>query len=155
MLKSFSVFDEIQSADVFINVPIAKHHGSTRLTLGIKNLMGVMGGNRGQIHQGDIHQKLADYYSAVKPHLTSIDATRSLLEKGPKGGGTNFVREPKTIIASTDTVAADAYATTLFKEYDGWKDITPEKIGHIKYAYEMGLGEMRLDKIKVVECGKL
>ena len=148
-LKNWTVFEEILSADVFINVPVAKHHGTTRLTLGIKNLMGVMGGNRGEIHRGDIHQKLADYHTIVKPHLTIIDAIRILIQGGPFSRGTTWVRKPGKIFASTDTVAADACATTVFKKYSGWENIKPEDIGHIKKASEMKLGEHNLKHIEL------
>ena len=50
-LKEWELYDEALSANVFINVPVAKHHGLSKLTLGLKNVMGIMGGNRGYIHR--------------------------------------------------------------------------------------------------------
>ena len=92
-----------------------------KLTLGLKNVMGVIGGNRGEIHK-DIGQRIADLNLVVRPKLTIIDATRILLRNGPTGGNLEDVKVLDTLIASADTVAADAYATTLF----GMK---PEDIG--------------------------
>ncbi|MFP4144219.1 MAG: DUF362 domain-containing protein [Phycisphaeraceae bacterium] len=139
--------DAIRWADCYINVPIAKHHGLTKLTLGLKNVMGVCGGRRGQIHQ-NIAQKLADLntvvYAGAERQLTLIDATRILLRNGPTGGNLEDVAERDTLVASPDIVAADAWTTTLF-------DHDPKEIEPTVAAYEMGLGEMDLDRIEVLK----
>jgi uncharacterized protein (DUF362 family) len=142
-LKEWDVYDEALSADVFINVPIAKHHELTRLTLGLKNIMGILGGDRGYLHRG-MDEALSDVSTIVKSRLTIIDATRILLRHGPQGGSLGDVRVLNKIIASTDIVAADAYATTLF-------DLKPEDISTTVKAYKRGLGEMNLSKIKVIK----
>ena len=143
-LKEWELYDEALSANVYINVPVAKHHGLSKLTLGLKNVMGIMGGNRGYIHRS-LDTALADVNAHVKKHLTIIDATRILTAHGPQGGNIADVKVLNKIIASTDTVAADAYATTLF----GMK---PADIPVTVAAYKRGLGEMNLDKIKVVKA---
>jgi uncharacterized protein (DUF362 family) len=142
-LKEWELYGEALSADVYINVPVAKHHGLSKLTLGLKNVMGIMGGNRGSIHK-NIDVALADINAGLKIHLTVIDATRILTAHGPQGGDLKDVKVMNTVIASTDTVAADAYATTLF----GMK---PEDIPVTVAAYQRGLGEMRLDRMKIVK----
>jgi uncharacterized protein (DUF362 family) len=142
-LKEWDIYDEALSADVFINVPIAKHHGLTKLTLGLKNMMGILGGDRGYLHRG-MDDALSDVNTAVKSHLTVIDATRILLRHGPQGGSLSDVKVLNKMIASTDIVAADAYTTTLF-------DLKPEDISATVTAYKRGLGEMNLNKIKVVK----
>jgi len=142
-LKEWELYDEALSANVFINVPIAKHHGLTRLTLGLKNMMGIMGGDRGFIHR-DMDNALSDVSGTVKSHITIIDATRVLLRHGPQGGNLKDVKVLNKVIASTDIVAADAYATTLF-------DLKPEDISTTVAAYKRGLGEMNLNKIKIVK----
>lgn len=136
------VLKQVLDADVFINVPIAKTHSGARLTLGMKNLMGIIQ-DRGAWHRsGDLHQCIADFVTAVKPHLTIVDAIRILASGGPKGPGR--VERKDTIIASTDIVAADAYATTLF----GMK---PEDVPHIIKAEELGVGVADLKKVKIVK----
>ena len=136
------VLKQVLDADVFINVPIAKTHGSARLTLGMKNLMGIIQ-DRGSWHRsGDLHQCIADFVTAVKPHLTVIDAIRILASGGPKGPGR--VEQKDTIIASTDIVAADAYATTLF-------GLNPNDAPHIIKAAELGVGVADLKKVKIVK----
>ena len=142
-VTEWNLYKDAVEADCYINVPIAKHHGLSKLTLGMKNVMGVCGGDRGKIHQ-EIAQKLADLNSVIRPKLTIIDATRILLANGPQGGNMADVKVLDTIIVSTDPVAADAYATTLF----GMK---PEQIASTVAAFEMGLGEMDLKKIRIIE----
>ena len=83
-LSEWELYGEALSADVFINVPVAKHHSLTKLTLGLKNVMGVMGGNRGSIHK-NIDNALADVNSVLKSHLVVVDATRVLTAHGPQG----------------------------------------------------------------------
>ena len=143
-IKEWELYEEALSANVYINVPIAKHHSLTKLTLGLKNHMGIMGGNRGFIHRG-IDEALVDVNTAVKSHITIIDATRVLLAHGPSGGNLKDVKILNKVLASTDIVAADAFATTLF-------DHKPEDIGPTVAAFKRGLGEMDLSKIKVVKA---
>jgi uncharacterized protein (DUF362 family) len=143
-VQQWDLYRDALEADCYINVPVAKHHGLTRLTLGMKNVMGICGGRRGQIHQ-QIAQKLAELTQVVRPKLTVIDATRIMLRKGPQSASPEDVKVIDTIVASADPVAADAYATTLF-------DLKPGDIGSTVAAYEMGMGEMNLDKIRVVQA---
>ena len=143
-LSKWEIYKDALDCDCYINVPIAKHHGLSRLTLGLKNAMGVIGGNRGSLHQ-DLGQRLADLATVVRPTLTLIDATRILLHNGPQGGNIEDVKRMDTLIASTDPVAADAYATTLF-------GLKPDAIDSTVAAYKLGLGEMDLTRIAVLEA---
>lgn len=140
-LSKWSFYKDALQADCYINIPVAKHHGLARLTLGLKNTMGVIGGNRGKIH-GNMSQNLADLNTVIRADLTIIDATRILLRNGPQGGSLKDVKILDTVIASADPVAADAYATTLF----GFK---PEQIDSTRVAAKMGLGEMDLNKMDI------
>jgi uncharacterized protein (DUF362 family) len=105
--------------------------------------MGIMGGKRGDIHRS-IDGALADVNAHFRPHLTIIDATRILTAHGPQGGNIADVKVLNKVIASTDIVAADAFATTLF----GMK---PSEIPVTVAAYKRGLGEMDLARIRVVK----
>jgi len=142
-LKEWDLYGEALSANVLINVPVAKHHQLTGLTLGLKNIMGVMGGDRGKLHK-QIEPALADVNAVLRSHLTVIDATRILTNHGPQGGDLADVKVMNTVIASTDIVAADAYATTLF----GMK---PSDIGVTVAAARRGLGEIDLKKVRVIK----
>ncbi|HJV64463.1 MAG TPA: DUF362 domain-containing protein [Geomonas sp.] len=144
VLSEWELYDEALHADVFINVPVAKHHQLTKLTLGLKNVMGVMGGNRGAIHK-NIDEALSDVNSVLKSHLVVVDATRVLTAHGPQGGNLHDVKVLNKVLASTDIVAADAYATTLFGH-------RPEEISVTVAAHKRGLGEIDLRKVKVVKA---
>ena len=143
-ISEWELYDEALHADVFINVPVAKHHQLTKLTLGLKNVMGVMGGNRGSLHK-HIDEALSDVNSVLKSHLVVIDATRVLTAHGPQGGSLADVKFLNKVIASSDIVAADAYATTLFGH-------RPEEISVTVAAHSRGLGEINLKKVRIVRA---
>ena len=143
MLKSDTCIKDILEADVFINVPIAKSHSATKLSLGMKNLMGCNWDRQSWHTKPSLDQCIADYLSAIKPDLTVLDANRILLTNGPKGPGET--KDPKQVIVSTDAVAIDAYGATLF----GMK---PSEIEYVKLAAGMGLGEMDLSKVKTIKA---
>ncbi len=140
-LKQWKVYGDILDADVLIDVPIAKDHSSATLTLGMKNLMGVVLDRNG-MHSRGLHQSIADINTVVRPHLTVVDAIRILTDHGPTGGNLNDVKKLDTVIASADIVSADAFATTLF-------NMKPADIDYIRFGDEMGLGKMDLKSLKI------
>ena len=141
-LKKAAIFEDALKADVLINVPIAKNHSLARLTLGMKNMMGLIQ-NREAIH-ADMGQRLADLAGHIKPTLTIIDAVRILMAHGPTGGNLADVKQMDTIIASPDIVAADSFAATLF-------GLAPDDISYIKAGTERGLGRSDLENLKIEE----
>lgn len=144
-LKAANVYHPALQADVLINVPIAKDHSTTRLTLGMKNLMGLVPDrDRGSMHRIDIHQTIADLASLIRPRLTIVDAIRILTAGGPVNHDLSAVEKRDTIIVSPDMVAADAYATSLF-------GLTPDDIGYIALAADMGLGRKDWQSLHVEE----
>ena len=142
VIKKWPLYEEALKADVIINIPVAKHHSISRLTLGMKNLMGLMGGNRGLFHSG-IGQKLADLTSVLEPGLTVLDATRIMVRNGPTGGRLEDVKILNRVAASSDPVAIDAYGATLF-------GVAPGDLSFVTAAYRMGLGEMDLKKVRIL-----
>ena len=141
-INAWEFYKDVLTADVLINVPIAKHHSLARLTLGMKNLLGVIT-HPGRIHS-NLGQRIADLSSLVRPTLTVVDAVRILMNHGPTGGNLEDVKRANTVIASRDFVAADAQAATLF-------DLTGADISYIQAAAAMGLGTMALDSVKIEE----
>ena len=141
-IKKWRVYTDVLDADVLINVPIAKHHSLARLTLGMKNLLGVIV-ERNKLHI-NLGQRIADLNSLVRPTFTLVDAVRILMNHGPTSGDLNDVKLANTIIASRDIVAADAYAATLF-------GLTGADIPAIRAGAQMGLGTMDLGSVKVEE----
>ncbi|MDP8262678.1 MAG: DUF362 domain-containing protein [Candidatus Ancaeobacter aquaticus] len=143
VIKDWPVNREIISADKIINVPIAKNHALAKLTLGMKNWFGAVGGARNQLHQ-DINETISDLACYFKPTLTIIDAIRILVRNGPTGGNLNDVVVKDTIIASTDPVAADSLAATLFS-------MKGSDLGYIVNAEKRGLGTMDYNKLRYKE----
>ena len=140
-LKKAKVHELILESDVFINVPILKHHSSADVTIGMKNLMGNVW-DRGYWHSNDLHQCIADFTSFRKPDLTVVDAYYVMKKNGPRGVSKDDVITMKSLIISSDIVAADSAAAKLF-------GVDPEKIDHIKIANDMKLGTMNLDKLSI------
>lgn len=145
-LKNAEVLKEVLEADVFINFPIPKHHFASELTLGMKNLIGIVW-DMELLHKIDLHQSIADINTLRKPDLVVVDAIKILTTNGPKGPGK--VESPGQVIVSTDIVAADAYAASFFKNPRTGKPFRPEEIRFIKYAYDLGLGEIDLSKVRL------
>ena len=140
-LKSWPLYSEIFEADKVINIPIAKHHGLAKLTMSMKNWMGVMGGQRRQIHQ-KLDESLVDLSRKIKPTLTILDAVRILTANGPQGGSLVDVKKLDMVIAGVDQVAIDSYGATLF----GMKG---SDLGYVRMAHQLGVGQMDLAKIKI------
>jgi uncharacterized protein (DUF362 family) len=139
-LTRAQISNDILNADVLINVPIAKNHGSALLTLSMKNLMGVVL-DRDVFHT-DFANALPDLSFRVKSHLVVVDAVRILTNNGPQGGDLSDVQKLDTVIATTDVVAADAYASTLF----GYK---PDYLKYVRVAAQRGLGTADLNSITI------
>jgi len=140
-LKTAFFSKDVISADVFINFPILKHHNMTKVTLGMKNMMGLVW-DRGYFHRTDLMQCIAELVAFRKPHLTIVDAIRGITNNGPTGPGN--IKEWNQVIFGVDPVAVDAYAATLF-------GLKPAEIGYITAAAELGVGEIDLQKIIMVK----
>jgi uncharacterized protein (DUF362 family) len=141
VLKTWPLYTEIFEADKLINIPIAKHHGLARLTMAMKNWMGVMGGSRNKIHQR-LDECLADLAMVIRPTLTVLDAVRILTANGPQGGDLEDVKKFDTVIVGVDQVAVDSFGATLF----GMKG---SDLGYVRIADRLGLGAMDLSKLKI------
>ena len=140
-LNGAKVHELILESDVFINVPVLKSHSSAKLTIAMKNLMGVVWDRRWW-HKNDLHQCIADYATFRKPDLNIIDAYRVMKRNGPRGVSVEDVVLLNSLLISTDIVAADAAAAKLF-------GLEPEDIPHIVIADEMGVGTMDLASLNI------
>lgn len=140
-LKVWPIYTDILEADKIINVPIAKHHGLARLTMAMKNWMGVMGGSRGAIHQ-KLDECIAELAIFIKPTLTVLDAVRILTANGPQGGNLADVKKLDTVVASTDQVAVDSYGATLF-------GMRGSDLGYVRIAHQMGRGNMDISRMNI------
>jgi len=140
-IHQWPIYRDYLEADKIINIPIAKVHSMSTVTIGLKNLMGVMGGDRGSIHNR-FDSKLIDIDQEILPTLTIVDAYRILYRNGPVGGDLADVKTAKTLILSDCTVTADALALRLF-DYD------VGQAGHIQEAYRRGLNKYALEELSL------
>lgn len=130
-LKTTPVYPEIVDCDLVISVPIVKHHGSTKVSLCMKNYMGVVG-NRRIFHQ-DLPSCIRDITAYMKPRLSVLDGIRMLTAHGPTGGDLADVKRGDTVAAGVDIVALDALGAEML-------GMDPQRIGTITAGAEAGLG---------------
>jgi uncharacterized protein (DUF362 family) len=133
-LGEWPVLEPFLDANKLINVPIAKHHSLTGVTLGMKNWYGILGGPRNRLHQR-IHESIVDLRRS-RPTLTVMDAYRVLVRNGPTGGDVDDVEMKRTVVASVDPVAVDAYAA------QAWWNLAAPRVRYLRLAEERGLGKM-------------
>jgi uncharacterized protein (DUF362 family) len=142
-LGAWPVLEPFLDANKLINVPIAKHHSLTGVTLGMKNWYGLLGGDRNRLHQR-IHESIVDLTSFAKPTLTVMDAYRVLMRNGPTGGDIDDVEMKHTVVASVDPVAVDAYAA------QAWWNLAAPRVRYLRIAEERGLGKMDFASLRTV-----
>ncbi len=145
-LKSTKIHSAILDCDVWFNVPILKHHGGSKNSIAMKNLMGIVW-DRGFFHKNDLHQCIADAATFHKsPALNIVDAYRIMKSNGPQGKSESDAVKLQSLIVSRDFVAADAAAVKLFSQ------VKPTDIKDVRYigmAEIHNLGTQDLDRIKV------
>jgi len=145
-LKTVEIIQDVLDTDVFINFALPKQHFATEVTLGMKNFIGIAW-DMELLHKIDLHQCIADLNTIRRPDLVVIDAIRILTTNGPKGPGkTEDIGE---VLASTDVVATDSYAAAYFKHPRTGKPFKPAEVRFIKNAYDLGLGEIDLSKVRL------
>jgi uncharacterized protein (DUF362 family) len=141
VLKKAKVHELILESNVFINVPILKSHSSAKLTIGMKNQMGIVWDRRFW-HRNDLHRCIADFASFKKPDLNVIDAYYVMKRNGPRGVSVDDVITMKSQILSRDIVAADAASVKLF-------GMEPDDVEYIKLADAMKVGTKDLSKLNI------
>jgi uncharacterized protein (DUF362 family) len=124
-----------QGVTKVIGVAPVKDHNLCRASMTTKNWYGLLGGRRNQFHQ-DIHGIISDLALMMRPTFVVLDGTRVLFRSGPTGGSLSDVRPGHTLVASTDSLAADAF---------GWDDLlgrSGEALpDYFRQAAARGLGE--------------
>ncbi len=141
VLKEAKVHELILDADVFINIPILKHHESAKLTISMKNLMGIVW-DRGFWHKNGLHDAIAEFPLWRKPDLNIVDAYQVMKRNGPRGVSVEDVVKMKYQLISTDIVAVDAASAKVF-------GMEPADVNYIKKAYDLNVGNMNLDELKI------
>lgn len=140
-LTHAKVHSAILDSDVYINMPVLKHHSGARMTACMKNAMGLVW-DRGFFHSHDLHRCIADSVLLRKPDLNVLDAFAPMLRNGPKGKDTSDLIQTRALLVGTDIVAVDAAASKLLGNAEG-------DVRHIDLAAEMGLGNKDLSKVNI------
>jgi uncharacterized protein (DUF362 family) len=139
LCSSVPIPSVLRRYEVFLNVPKMKLHMHVGVSLGIKNLFGLVPEHfRMKHHREDLQRFLVDYLYLVKPDLTLIDGLWALEGQAPVCG--TPVKDFNTLVASRDVVAADAVGTWLMG-YD------PAEISMIRMAAAEGLGVADLEQM--------
>jgi len=141
LLTVWPIYTPIIEADKIINMPIVKHHNLSRVTMGMKNWYGILGGRRNQLHQ-NIDLGIADLATFLRPTLTVLDAYRVLTANGPQGGNLNDVKLMKTVVAGVDPIAIDAFGATFL-------GLTADQIPYITIGHQRGLGNRNYSELQV------
>jgi uncharacterized protein (DUF362 family) len=151
-LKKAEIFKEFKEVDVFISIPVAKHHAGCIFSGNLKGMMGVSSSftNR-NMHSPDgqytyeeeeyLAQCIADLNLIRRPDLCIVDAIECALNNGPAGPGETT--KPGKIIAGKDPLAVDVYAASLIGFY-------PDDILTFRRSFEHGLGEIDPGKLKLL-----
>lgn len=150
-LRNVEVVSELFKVEVFINIPIAKHHATTILTCAMKNLMGlctratnVTMHLNGPKRNDPVYlaQCITDIFAIRKPDLTIVDAQAGIVTNGPAGPGEMV--HPGKVVVGVDVVAIDAYCADLL----GFPmtDVPTLSTGE---AAKLGIADLR--KVTVIE----
>jgi uncharacterized protein (DUF362 family) len=144
-LDRVEVMNEVLDDSVLINLPVAKSHSATGVSLGMKGLMGLIWDRESFHSQFNINQALTDLATVIKPRLTILDATRALATGGP--GGPGEVKKTNLVIAGVDPVAVDAYGVTVVPWYG--QNFKGRQVEHLLIAHQRGLGKIDVDQLRI------
>ncbi len=146
ILKEAKIHEAILDSDLWINVPILKHHGGARLTISMKNHMGIVWDRR-FFHSNDLQQCIADICTLdKKPALNIVDAYRTLKSNGPRGKSSADVVLTKSLFMSQDIVAVDTAAAKFFNQIEA---MPLDHVGHLTNGQNLRLGTMDIDKLNI------
>jgi len=145
VLERVEVMKELLDNPVLINIPVAKSHSATGVSMGIKGLMGLIWDREIFHSQVNMNQALADLATVIKPQLTILDATRALTSGGP--GGPGEVKKPNLIIAGIDPVAVDSYGVSVVPWYG--QTFKGRQVEHLQIAHQRGLGKIDIEQLNI------
>lgn len=141
-LKKAKIHRLILDSDLYINMPVLKHHGGAVMTACLKNVMGIVWDRR-YFHNNDLQQCICDGYLYRKPDLNVLDAYSPMMRSGPQGKSLDdLLQGVKTLLVSRDAVACDAAGAVLLgHKQDGIK--------HVELAAQAGHGVCDLSKLDI------
>jgi len=137
-LKDITV-PRIVTESAIISAAKMKTHMATKVTLGMKNMFGLLPDKfKAKYHAKGISKVIVDINTVIKPNLTIIDGFIAMEGKGPTDGSPVKM---DLIIAGKDPVATDSTCARVM-------GIDPHEISHIRSANQKGLGN--IDAIEIV-----
>jgi hypothetical protein len=137
-LKEVEAAKLLGESDVLINLPVLKHHEATGSSVGLKNLMGLVR-DRTFFHREGLDTTIAELSLGIRPDVTLVDATTTLMSNGPRGPGD--LEEMGKVVAGTDPVAVDVACLALAYSL-GYEDFDlATKSLYIGEASALGIGE--------------
>ncbi|MDR1562914.1 MAG: DUF362 domain-containing protein [Dysgonamonadaceae bacterium] len=145
-LKDVKIHRSLLESDVWFNVPVLKNHGGAKMSIAMKNYMGIVW-DRGYFHSNNLQQCIADVcLFRKKPVLNIVDAYRCMLRNGPQGRSVSDVGTLKALIASPDIVAVDTASVGLFNQV---QQMDLSEVRHIAIGEQLKLGTQKLDTLRV------
>lgn len=145
VLERVEVIKDVLDSPVWINIPVAKSHSATGVSMGMKGLMGLIWDRESFHSKFNINHAIADLGTVIKPHLTILDATRALTSGGP--GGPGEVKKPNLIIAGVDPIAVDSYGVSVVPWYG--QNFKGRQVEHLLISHQRGLGKIDIDQLKI------
>lgn len=146
MRDKFPLTVALDECDYLVNLPKFKTHELTLLTGAIKNLFGLVSGTyKTELHKNyfepaEFAKILVDIYEQARPALTIIDGVLAMEGDGPATSGK--IRQLNLLLGGSDCVALDTVMARIM-------GITTQEVLSTKEAALRGLGESRIDKIKI------
>ena len=146
ILKKALIHHALIDCDAWINVPVLKVHISAKMTIAMKNYMGIVHDPR-FFHSNDLQQCIADICTwEKKPVLNIVDAYRIMKANGPRGKSEADAVIVKALFVSTDFVAVDTAATKLAERFT---NVPVRDVEHITIGEAMKLGTTNLDELNI------
>ncbi len=136
VLSSIKISSIVDEVDAIINLPKLKTGLAVPVTLGLKNLKGLLpDGEKKRFHHTHLSKAIADLSQIVTPQLTIIDGIIASELYEPK--------ETNILFAGSDVLAVDAVAARVV-------GLDPAEIEYMALAEEAGVGTTGLENIQVV-----
>lgn len=142
LLRVVRVFRSALECDAVINVPVVKTHALAGITLGLKNMKGLIPAEeKRRFHMLGLDSAIADLQLAIRPSMTVVDGNTAMGGLGAPIHPSDAV-ELDLIIAGFNALAVDAVACRII-------GFTPQDVNHLVYAMEHGLGSLDIEDVKI------
>jgi uncharacterized protein (DUF362 family) len=136
-----TLYEPLAEATRVIGIAPVKDHYRAGASMTLKNWYGLLGGPRNSLHQ-DIHTTIGELARLVRPTLVILDGTETMVSNGPTGGSPADLKPTRTLVVSTDPVAADTLGASLL-------DLRPGDLPYLAKAREAGAGTTDWQALRV------